>query len=98
MKTEITRQQAVDWIADRFKLSEWKEGETKPQGKLSFYSQKSDGSATFFIDKREFDRYTVIGVLQNYFVERCLPHGDGCAIDSTTLLFTVVKIGKLDQI
>ena len=93
MKTEITRQDAVSWIADRFKLSEWKTGETKPLGKLSFYSQKPDGSATFFFDKREVARSKVIEVLQDYFKTRCLPAGDACTVDGITVLFTVVKIG-----
>lgn len=98
MKTEITRQQAIDWIVDHFKLTQWKEGETKPQGKLSFYNQKPDGSAVFFFDKREFIRSEVIAVLQGYFETRCLPHGDACSVDGLTLLFTIVKIDSIDRL
>lgn len=97
MKTEITRQDAVSWIADRFKLPEWKTGETKPLGKLSFYGRKPDGSATFFFDKREVARSKVIEVLQDYFKTRCLPAGDACTVDGITVLFTVVKIGSIHQ-
>ena len=97
MKTEITRQQAVDWIVDRFKLPEWKIGSTKPLGKLSFYSQKPDGTFIFFFDKREVVRSKVIEVLQDYFKTRCLPSGDGCTVEGITVLFTVVKIGGIHQ-
>lgn len=97
MKTEITRQQAVDWIVDRFKLPEWKVGSTKPLGKLSFYSQKPDGAFIFFFDKREVVRSKVIEVLQDYFKTRCLPSGDGCTVEGITVLFTVVKIGGIHQ-
>lgn len=97
MKTEITRQQAVDWIVDRFKLPEWKVGSTKPLSKLSFYSQKPDGTFIFFFDKREVVRSKVIEVLQDYFKTRCLPSGDGCTVEGITVLFTVVKIGGIHQ-
>lgn len=97
MKTEITRQQAVDWIVDRFKLPEWKAGETKLLGKLSFYSQKSDGTFIFFFDKREVVRSKVVEILQDYFKTRCLPSGDGCTVEGITILFTVVKIGGIHQ-
>lgn len=97
MKTEITRQQAVDWIVDRFKLPEWKVGSTKPLGKLSFYSQKPDGTFIFFFDKREVVRSKVVEILQDYFKTRCLPSGDGCTVEGITILFTVVKIGGIHQ-
>ena len=97
MKTESTRQQAVDWIVDRFKLPEWKVGSTKPLGKLSFYSQKPDGTFIFFFDKREVVRSKVIEVLQDYFKTRCLPSGDGSTVEGITILFTVVKIGGIHQ-
>lgn len=98
MKKEITRIEAVNYIVDHFKLLEWVPGQTKPEGKLSFYSQKPDGTYVFFFDKREVVRAKVIEVLQSYFKDKCLPDGDGCSIDGITILFTVVKIGNLQAI
>ena len=66
-------------------------------GKLSFYSQKPDGTFIFFFDKREVVRSKVIEVLQDYFKTRCLPSGDGCTVEGITILFTVVKIGGIHQ-
>ena len=98
MKKQITRIEAVNHIVDLFKLPEWKPGETKPGSKLSFYSQKPDGTYTFFFDKREVVRSKVVEILQDYFKDKCLPDGDGCSIEGTTILFTIVKIGNLKNI
>lgn len=98
MKKEISRATAADFIVDRFKLKQWKDGEPKPEGRLSFYSQKEDGTYIFFFDKREVARSKVIEILQRYFSDKCLPAGDGCAIEGITILFTVVKIGNIQVI
>ena len=98
MKQEVTCIEAVNHIVDRFNLSEWKAGETKPEGKLSFYSLSQDGTYSFFFDKREFVRSEVVSALQDYFLDKYLPKGNGCAIDGITILFTVVRIGDLNII
>ena len=97
-KKEISRLEAVNYIVDLFKLPQWLSGETKPEGRLSFYSQKPDGTYVFCFDKREFARTKVIEVLQRYFSDKCLPSGDGCVIEGITIIFTVVKIGNLKDI
>lgn len=98
MKKQITRIEAVNYIVDLFKLPEWKPGETKPESKLSFYSQKPDGTYVFMFDKREVVRTKVVEILQRYFSDKCLPDGDGCSIEGITILFTIVKIGNLKNL
>lgn len=98
MKTQVTRIEAVNYIVDRFKLPEWKTGETKPEGRLSFYSLMPNGTYSFFFDKREVARSKVMEVLQDYFKKKCLPDGDGCAVEGITILFTIVKIGNIQVI
>ena len=47
------------------------------------------------IIKTEFERYEVISKLQEYFEDKVLPAGWGCAIDSITLLWTKFEFKRI---
>ena len=49
----------------------------------------------FMIIKTEFERYEVISKLQEYFEDKMLPVGWGCAIDSMTLLWTKFEFKRI---
>lgn len=75
---QITIEQAVEACRKMFKISE------------SSLSKEENGH--FMIDKREFERFEVVGKLMDYFENKNIVGGQ-CAIEPITLLWTVFVIG-----
>lgn len=80
-KTEVSVEKAIIDLREIFGLNR----ETK--------SLQEDN--WFMIIKTEFDRYEVISKLLEYFEDKVLPAGWGCAIDSITLLWTTFEFKKI---
>lgn len=82
----ITKQQAVEIIKEAFDL---KDSNNREDGK-SFYFQDGD-KVTFFFDKRQYDRFTVINTLMECFKNKNIEQGQ-CRIENITLLWTVAHV------
>lgn len=82
----ISKEQAVEIIKGAFELLPF---EKKEEGK-SFYGE-SEGTASFFFDKRQYTRDEVIHKLVECFNGKNIVGGQ-CAIDSMTILYTRVRI------
>ena len=82
----IIKEQAVGIIKEAFELDSFQE---RKEGK-SFYGEDSE-DVSFFFDKRQYDRATVIEKLRECFKDKNIVEGQ-CRIDNITLLYTVVHI------
>ena len=71
--SKVTKEQVINDLKKEFNITD---------GSLSKYS---DG--TFFIDKREFQRFEIIEKLQMYFADKVIINGQ-CRVDNITLLYT----------
>lgn len=80
-KTEVSVEDAIIDLREIFGLNQ----ETK--------SMQEDN--WFMIIKTEFERYEVISKLQEYFKDKVLPVGWGCAIDSITLVWTKFEFKRI---
>lgn len=80
-KTEVSVEDAIIDLREIFGLNQ----ESK--------SMQEDN--WFMIIKTEFERYEVIGKLQEYFKDKVLPAGWGCVIDSITLLWTKFELKRI---
>ena len=81
MKQEISVEEAIRDLREIFGLNQ----ETKSMQKDNW----------FMIIKTEFERYEVISKLQEYFEDKVLPVGWGCAIDNITLLWTKFEFKRI---
>lgn len=93
MKKKITLQEAFDGIKGLFDLVPFGQHE----GHKSFYTQKEDGTATFFFDKNQYWRDEVINRLAEYFSDKVIDGGQ-CRIDSITLVWTTVHLEKREEV
>lgn len=75
VKQVVTVEQAIKDLRELFELDK--------EGTKSIQTDKS-----FMITKTEYDRNTVLMMLQGYFFNKTLPDGWGCKIDAITLLWT----------
>nr|DAL62993.1 MAG TPA_asm: hypothetical protein [Caudoviricetes sp.] len=88
----ITKQQAVEIIKNAFELKEFSERE---EGK-SFYGKDGE-TVSFFFDKRQYDRYTVIEKLKECFKNKNIVEGQ-CRIENMTFLWTVAHVENRTKI
>lgn len=82
----ITKQQAVEIIKEAFDLKDFNNRE---DGK-SFYCEDGE-NVSFFFDKRQYDRFTVINTLMECFQDKNIEQGQ-CRIENITLLYTVAHV------
>lgn len=68
--------------------------ERKESEHLSWYETRN-GEATFYIDKKHYDRGKTINLLQNYFSDKVVD-GGYCSIDPITFVWTTFKLKKFD--
>lgn len=83
----MTRKEAIELIISNFDISEEKREEK------SFYSINEDDTATFYFDKRQYQRDEVISKLVELFSKENIVDGQ-CRIEPITLLWTVCHIEK----
>jgi len=81
-KQEISVEKAIQDLHNLFGLDK--------EGSKSIRDDK-----TFMIIKNEFNRFEVIKKLQDYFKDKMLSAGWGCAIDNITLLWTTFELKQL---
>ena len=93
MKKEITLKEAIDGIKGLFDFAPFGQHD----GHQSFYTEKEDGTATFFFDKNQYWRDEVIQRLVEYFNDKVIIDGQ-CRIDSITLVWTTVHLEKRTEI
>ena len=78
MKTQVSKEQAYSELKELF-------------APVNEESCTRFGDYSFLIDKIDYERFDVIGMLRNYFQDKVI---EGCAVEvsPTTLRFTVFKI------
>lgn len=83
----ITRWEAIEAIKGIFETNKGLEDNT------SRLIENEDGTATFLLDKRKYERCEIIRQLTELFEGVVIIDGI-CRIEGVTLLFTTVKIEK----
>lgn len=93
---QISKQEAVEGLIQVFSAVPFEE---RKEGS-NFYSEK-DGTTSFYIDKRNCERYEAIQKAQVFFKDKVIVDGQ-CRIDSITLVWTILHVedrnnGKADR-
>ena len=83
----ITRREAIEAIKGIFETNKGREDN------MSRLIENEDGTATFLLDKRKYERCEIIRQLTELFEGVVIIDGI-CRIEGLTLLFTTVKIEK----
>lgn len=83
---QISKQEAVEGLIQVFSAVPFEE---RKEGS-NFYAE-NDGSVSFYIDKRNHERYEVIEKAKDYFADKNIVEGQ-CRIENMTLLWTVLHI------
>ena len=88
---KVTLQQAKEDLANLFaqngaKFKTFDAEKDEQEGNISFISEN-----TFMIYKGHIERMDVIGLLMDYFENRCILNG-GCSIGAITFVFTDVTL------
>lgn len=84
---KITRRIAIEAIKKMFETNTGKEDNA------SRLIEKEDDTATFFLDKRKYERDEIIERLSRYFDDVIIIDGQ-CRISAITFVFTTVRIEK----
>lgn len=84
MKSKVTIQQAIADIEKIFGFNESNQYHTI-------------GNRSFLIDKNKFERFEVIGRLQEYFADKSI-EGGGCWISPITFVFTKIEVADYERL
>lgn len=83
---QISKEEAAKALIQMFSAVPFKE-----KNECSNFYIEKDGSVSFYIDKRNNERYEVIEKGKDYFADKNIVEGQ-CRIENMTLLWTVLHI------
>jgi len=81
VKNTVSKEKAIKDIKEMFNIS---------IDESSNDCYEKDGS--FVVSKKRFERFEVVGKLQDYFSDKCFVEGFGLEISPITLIYTTFKI------
>jgi len=88
----MIKKEINDVVKDLKEIFNIKEKEFELDNPMCIHTSK-DGEECFMINKQYKERYEVISLLQDYFLDKVVKDGY-CEVDNITFVFTTFKIKK----
>lgn len=91
--TDMTLSEAIQEVKQLFNVVTYEELNDEH---ASYYTLNDDGTARFYLHKREYFRHEVIDKLATFFDDKYITDGQ-CRISNLTFIWTIVYLERPDE-